>query len=70
MRAAGLGAAAGIAGRMGFSMNSEAGSCDTWVALPDATADGSVILAKNSDRPPMEAQPLVYRNREKYGARW
>ncbi|MCW5982401.1 MAG: C69 family dipeptidase [Bryobacteraceae bacterium] len=33
--------------------------CDTWVALPDATADGSVILAKNSDRPPMEAQPLV-----------
>ncbi len=34
-------------------------SCDTWVALPDATADGSVILAKNSDRPPMEAQPLV-----------
>lgn len=37
-----------------------AGSCDTWVALRDATADGSVILAKNSDRPPMEAQPLVY----------
>jgi dipeptidase len=34
-------------------------SCDTWVAMPDATADGSVILAKNSDRPPMEAQPLV-----------
>ncbi|MFV1992111.1 MAG: C69 family dipeptidase, partial [Acidimicrobiales bacterium] len=34
-------------------------SCDTWVALHDATADGSVILAKNSDRPSMEAQPLV-----------
>jgi secernin len=34
-------------------------ACDTWVALPDATADHSVILAKNSDRPPMEAQPLV-----------
>ncbi len=33
--------------------------CDTWVALQDATADGSVILSKNSDRPPMEAQPLV-----------
>ena len=33
--------------------------CDTWVALPDATADHSVILAKNSDRPPMEAQVLV-----------
>jgi dipeptidase len=35
-------------------------SCDTWVALGDATADGSVIFAKNSDRPPMEAQPLVH----------
>ena len=34
-------------------------ACDTWVALRDATADQSVILAKNSDRPPMEAQPLV-----------
>jgi secernin len=34
-------------------------ACDTWVALRDATADRSVILAKNSDRPPMEPQPLV-----------
>jgi dipeptidase len=34
--------------------------CDTWVAMQDATADGSVILAKNSDRPSMEAQPLVH----------
>jgi dipeptidase len=34
-------------------------ACDTWVALRNATADGSVILAKNSDRPPMEAQTLV-----------
>jgi secernin len=34
-------------------------ACDTWVALRDATRDHSVILAKNSDRPPMEAQPLV-----------
>ncbi len=34
--------------------------CDTWVAMQDATADGSVILAKNSDRPPMEAQPLMH----------
>ncbi len=33
--------------------------CDTWVAMRDATADHSVILAKNSDRPPMEAQLLV-----------
>ena len=34
-------------------------SCDCWVALRDATTDGSVILAKNSDRPPGESQPLV-----------
>jgi dipeptidase len=34
-------------------------ACDIWVALPDATVDHSVILAKNSDRPPMEAQVLV-----------
>lgn len=35
-------------------------SCDCWIAMPDATTDGSVILAKNSDRPPGEAQPLAY----------
>ncbi len=37
-----------------------ANACDTFVALRNATADGSVILTKNSDRPPMEAQPLVH----------
>ncbi len=37
----------------------EARSCDTVVALGDATADGSVLLAKNSDRPSREAQRLV-----------
>ncbi len=39
--------------------------CDTWVALADATADHTVILAKNSDRPPMEAQPLVHIPRQR-----
>jgi len=42
--------------------------CDTWVALHDATADGSIILAKNSDRPPMEAQPLVHIPRKNHTA--
>ncbi len=42
--------------------------CDTWVALKDATADGSIILAKNSDRPPMEAQPLTQYPRMKHKA--
>jgi len=34
--------------------------CDTMVALGDATADGSVILAKNSDREPNEAHVLAW----------
>ena len=34
--------------------------CDTFVALPEATADGSVIFAKNSDREPNEAHEVVY----------
>ncbi len=33
--------------------------CDTFVALAEATADGSVILAKNSDREPNEAHEVV-----------
>jgi len=34
--------------------------CDTMIAMGNSTADGSVILAKNSDREPNEAQALVY----------
>lgn len=33
--------------------------CDTFVALPNATKDGSVIFGKNSDREPNEAHELV-----------
>jgi len=33
--------------------------CDTFVALGNATRDGSVIFGKNSDREPNEAQALV-----------
>lgn len=33
-------------------------SCDTVVALRDATASGAVLFGKNSDRPAGEAQPL------------
>lgn len=40
--------------------------CDTMVALSGATADGAVILAKNSDRAADESQPLIQTPRMKY----
>jgi secernin len=42
--------------------------CDTFVALPPATADGSVIFGKNSDREPNEAQVLEYHPAEQHPA--
>lgn len=35
-------------------------SCDTFVALPPATAEGCVVFGKNSDRPEDEVQEVVY----------
>jgi secernin len=40
--------------------------CDTFVALPDATLDGSVIFGKNSDRPNGEIQDVVSRPARSY----
>jgi len=37
--------------------------CDTFVALPPVTGDGSVIFGKNSDREPNEAQVLEFHPR-------
>lgn len=34
--------------------------CDTLVALPDVTSTGTVLLGKNSDRPPFDCQVLHY----------
>ena len=34
-------------------------SCDTMVAMPDATTTGTTLLGKNSDRPVFDCQPLV-----------
>ena len=35
-------------------------SCDTFVALPPATANGCVIFGKNSDRPGSEVQEVIH----------
>lgn len=45
--------------------------CDTFVAVGKATADGTVILAKNSDREPNEAHVLLHvpRARHEPGAK-
>ncbi|MEJ5273279.1 MAG: peptidase U34, partial [Spirochaetota bacterium] len=40
--------------------------CDTLVATGKATSDGSVILAKNSDREADEVQILTYYPRKRY----
>ena len=42
--------------------------CDTLVAVGEATADGTVILAKNSDRQPNEAQVLAHVPRARHEA--
>ena len=35
-------------------------SCDTFVALPPATANGCVVFGKNADRPDTEVQEVIY----------
>ncbi|XP_022251095.1 secernin-2-like [Limulus polyphemus] len=41
-------------------MGSFVHSCDTFVALPPATANGFVVFGKNSDRPSEEVQEVLY----------
>ncbi len=42
--------------------------CDTWVALAGASARGVTILAKNSDRPLFDSQPLMLHPRAEWPA--
>ena len=42
--------------------------CDTFVILPPATADGSIIFGKNSDREPNEAQALEFHPGKRFPA--
>lgn len=51
----------------GWSISALVG-CDTLVALPPASADGVTLFAKNSDRPPREAQRLVRHARGEHPA--
>ena len=43
-------------------------ACDSLVALGNATRDGRVHFAKNSDRPTLEAQPLLQQPRLRHAA--
>jgi secernin len=43
-------------------------ACDTWVALPDATRDGSTLWAKNSDRLVFDSGPLMFYPRRAWPA--
>ena len=54
----------------GWSISAVVG-CDTLVALPSASADRVTLFAKNSDRPPREAQRIVQHARAEHprGAR-
>ncbi|WHZ58105.1 C69 family dipeptidase [Metabacillus hrfriensis] len=40
--------------------------CDNLVVLPDSTSQTRMLVAKNSDRPAYESQPLVYNKRQTY----
>ena len=42
--------------------------CDTYVVLPKYSSVGSMVLAKNSDRPAFDCQPLAYHVRKKYAS--
>src|ERR1700687_1573952 len=43
-------------------------ACDSLVALANATTDGRVLFAKNSDRPANECQPLLQQPRQRHAA--
>ena len=47
-------------------MTGNSHACDTWVALKNATKNGNVILAKNSDRTQFDCQPLMFYPRMKW----
>lgn len=38
--------------------------CDTYVVMSDVSANGRTVLAKNSDRPSFDCQPLAYHRRK------
>jgi len=53
---------------VGLGGSADVIACDTWVALANATAARLTILAKNSDRPSFDAQPLMFYPRRSWPA--
>lgn len=49
-----------------WSIAADVKACDTWVALPDTTESGFMILGKNSDRPAFDCQPLIFVPRQEW----
>ncbi len=49
-----------------LGLRADTRACDTWVALRDVTQCGYTILAKNSDRPRFDCQPLIFHPRKKW----
>ena len=41
-------------------------SCDTWIAMKNASKDGRIILVKNSDRTVFDSQPLLLYKRKNW----
>ncbi|GBO02865.1 hypothetical protein AVEN_261440-1 [Araneus ventricosus] len=55
-----IGISAKMPDKLPKSANIAPQSCDTFVALPPATALNCVVFGKNSDRPKGEVQEVVY----------
>lgn len=57
-----------ISGALVICLLGKARACDTWVAMPDVTESGYVMLGKNSDRSLFGCQPLVLNARQEWPA--
>ena len=54
-----------IISKKGIQEKTDNFMCDTFIALPNFTKNGSMIFGKNSDREPNEAQDIVHIQKRK-----